>query len=231
MKRTPVAYADVPPLLIKAVLATEDEHFFEHPGIDYRGVIRGFISRAASGTRGRRQHDHAAGSAHARRDEASGIELGLRPVRREIQGVDPRVSHGAGVHEGRDSRALFEYELLRPALVWRRDRRADLFRQVARRADGFGDRDPRRHSAAADRVESRVRARSARRPGAAYVLRRMQRDARDQRRGVPGGARRAHRRQGVRSADGSSRRPTSPRWSEPRWFGASATRRRRPGSR
>ena len=51
MKRTPVAYADMPPLLIKAVLATEDEHFFEHPGIDYRGVIRGFLAELSSGQR------------------------------------------------------------------------------------------------------------------------------------------------------------------------------------
>jgi penicillin-binding protein 1A len=49
MKRTPVVYADVPPLLIKAVLATEDEHFFEHPGIDYRGVIRGFLAELGIG--------------------------------------------------------------------------------------------------------------------------------------------------------------------------------------
>src|SRR5688572_22926195 len=49
MKRTPVAYADVPPLLIKAVLATEDERFFEHPGIDYRGVVRGFIAELGIG--------------------------------------------------------------------------------------------------------------------------------------------------------------------------------------
>src|SRR6185295_13629476 len=44
MKRTPVAYEDIPPLLIKAVLAAEDEHFFEHPGVDYRGVIRGVLN-------------------------------------------------------------------------------------------------------------------------------------------------------------------------------------------
>jgi penicillin-binding protein 1A len=43
-KRTPVAYEHIPPLLIKAVLAAEDEHFFEHPGIDWRGVIRAAIS-------------------------------------------------------------------------------------------------------------------------------------------------------------------------------------------
>ena len=44
MRRTPVIYADVPPLLVKAILATEDEHFFEHPGIDYRGIIRAALS-------------------------------------------------------------------------------------------------------------------------------------------------------------------------------------------
>jgi penicillin-binding protein 1A len=54
MKRAPTAYEDIPPLLIKAVLAAEDEHFFEHPGVDYRGVIRGAINelRASGGTVG-----------------------------------------------------------------------------------------------------------------------------------------------------------------------------------
>lgn len=44
VKRQPVAYADIPPLLVNAVLAAEDEHFFEHPGIDYRGIIRAALS-------------------------------------------------------------------------------------------------------------------------------------------------------------------------------------------
>jgi penicillin-binding protein 1A len=44
VKRQPIDYADVPPLLVKAVLAAEDEHFFEHPGIDFRGVIRALLS-------------------------------------------------------------------------------------------------------------------------------------------------------------------------------------------
>jgi len=44
IKRTPVAYEDIPPLLIKAVLAAEDEHFFEHAGVDYRGVLRGILN-------------------------------------------------------------------------------------------------------------------------------------------------------------------------------------------
>jgi penicillin-binding protein 1A len=44
VKRTPVSYDDIPPLLVKAVLAAEDEHFFEHAGVDYRGVLRGILN-------------------------------------------------------------------------------------------------------------------------------------------------------------------------------------------
>lgn len=47
-KRTPVSYDDIPPLLVKAVVAAEDEYFFEHPGIDWRGVIRGAINELRS---------------------------------------------------------------------------------------------------------------------------------------------------------------------------------------
>ena len=109
MKRTPVAYADIPPLLVKAVLATEDEHFFEHPGVDYRGVIRGASTSSRVTTESAAARSPSRSRARSTSEE-SGIELGVRAVRREIQGVDPRVSHGAGVHEGRDSRALFEHE-------------------------------------------------------------------------------------------------------------------------
>jgi penicillin-binding protein 1A len=48
MKRTPVAYDDIPPLLVKAIVAAEDEHFFQHPGVDYRGVIRGAVNELSS---------------------------------------------------------------------------------------------------------------------------------------------------------------------------------------
>ena len=106
MKRTPVAYADIPPLLIKAVWRPRTSASSSIPASTIAASSAASLTSSARATRGRRQHDHAAGSAHARRDEASGTELRLRPVRREVQGVDPRVSHGAGVHEGRDPRAL-----------------------------------------------------------------------------------------------------------------------------
>ena len=48
-KRTPVAYEDIPPLLVKAVVAAEDEYFFEHPGVDWRGIVRGVIAELGIG--------------------------------------------------------------------------------------------------------------------------------------------------------------------------------------
>ena len=38
--RIPVAYAEVPPALIKALLAVEDRNYFTHHGVDPRGVLR-----------------------------------------------------------------------------------------------------------------------------------------------------------------------------------------------
>lgn len=48
MKRAPVAYEDLPPLLVEAMLAAEDERFFEHAGIDYRGVLRAIWNELGS---------------------------------------------------------------------------------------------------------------------------------------------------------------------------------------
>lgn len=39
-RRIPLELSEMPPLLIKAVLATEDSRFYEHPGIDLIGVMR-----------------------------------------------------------------------------------------------------------------------------------------------------------------------------------------------
>jgi penicillin-binding protein 1A len=38
--RQPVAYADLPPLLVAAILAAEDVRFFAHRGVDVRAVVR-----------------------------------------------------------------------------------------------------------------------------------------------------------------------------------------------
>ncbi|MCD6056014.1 MAG: peptidase [Gammaproteobacteria bacterium] len=48
-RRNPVPISDIPPLLIQAILATEDQRFYKHPGIDPIGLSRAVIRLLASG--------------------------------------------------------------------------------------------------------------------------------------------------------------------------------------
>ena len=48
-RRIPVEYDAIPPQLIDAFLAAEDDRFFEHPGVDYQGIIRAAYSLAVTG--------------------------------------------------------------------------------------------------------------------------------------------------------------------------------------
>jgi len=52
-RRAVVSIADVPPLLKHAIIAAEDERFYQHPGIDYIGVLRAAYANLVAG--GRRQ--------------------------------------------------------------------------------------------------------------------------------------------------------------------------------
>ena len=44
-KRKVIGFRDLPPHLIKAITVTEDRSFFEHYGVNIRGIIRAFIRR------------------------------------------------------------------------------------------------------------------------------------------------------------------------------------------
>lgn len=47
--RTPIKYADLPQHLVDALIATEDERFYEHSGIDSKGTVRAVLSFGSSG--------------------------------------------------------------------------------------------------------------------------------------------------------------------------------------
>jgi len=48
-QRAPAEYEDIPSVLIQAVLAAEDDRFFEHPGFDYQGYLRAGLNFLLSG--------------------------------------------------------------------------------------------------------------------------------------------------------------------------------------
>ncbi len=50
-RRIPLEYIDIPPPLVQAVLAAEDDRFFSHPGVDYQGILRAVYSLVTTGVR------------------------------------------------------------------------------------------------------------------------------------------------------------------------------------
>ena len=48
-RRSVVHIQNVPPLMKNAILAAEDNRFFEHSGVDFKGIARAFVSNLVSG--------------------------------------------------------------------------------------------------------------------------------------------------------------------------------------
>ena len=48
-RRIPLSFAELPPSMIDAFLAAEDDRFFEHPGVDYQGLLRAGINLVLTG--------------------------------------------------------------------------------------------------------------------------------------------------------------------------------------
>ena len=42
IRRDPVPYEQIPPMMINSVIASEDPRFYSHSGVDIRGLMRGF---------------------------------------------------------------------------------------------------------------------------------------------------------------------------------------------
>jgi penicillin-binding protein 1A len=51
-RRTPLEFEEVPPLMVKAVLAAEDERFYQHPGVDWQGLTRAVLHLVRTGEKG-----------------------------------------------------------------------------------------------------------------------------------------------------------------------------------
>lgn len=51
-RRSPIRYEDIPPIFIDALLASEDDAFFEHSGIDLKGLTRATLELIRTGRKG-----------------------------------------------------------------------------------------------------------------------------------------------------------------------------------
>jgi len=48
-KRTPISLVEVPDLMIKAILAAEDDRYYQHPGVDWQGILRAALHLVKTG--------------------------------------------------------------------------------------------------------------------------------------------------------------------------------------
>jgi penicillin-binding protein 1A len=48
-RRAPLSYEQFPPYMIQAMMAAEDARFFEHPGVDYQGILRAVYTLVRTG--------------------------------------------------------------------------------------------------------------------------------------------------------------------------------------
>ncbi len=51
-RRMPVRLHEVPPAMVQAVIAAEDERFFQHPGVDWQGLVRAAAYLVRTGEKG-----------------------------------------------------------------------------------------------------------------------------------------------------------------------------------
>ena len=51
-RRTPLEFEQIPDLMVKAVLAAEDERFYQHPGVDWQGLARAVVHIVRTGEKG-----------------------------------------------------------------------------------------------------------------------------------------------------------------------------------
>jgi penicillin-binding protein 1A len=51
IRRAPVSFNQIPPLLVSALIATEDQRYYEHSGVDFRGLARAIVNLMLTGTK------------------------------------------------------------------------------------------------------------------------------------------------------------------------------------
>jgi penicillin-binding protein 1A len=84
--RTNVKYENLNPLLVKALIATEDARFYEHSGIDVRALMRVFLSRGEKGG-GSTISQQLAKMLFPRENISGGMDMVIRKLREWVIAV------------------------------------------------------------------------------------------------------------------------------------------------
>ena len=149
-RRSPVDFKDVPPLLVKAFLATEDSRFFEHDGVDITGIGRAAINYLKTGERSQ------GGSTITMQVARNFFLSPEKTFQRKFAELLLAMHIERTLTKQEILETLSEQDLLRTPGLRHLRRRRPLLQQVPRRAHPPGDGDARRHPEGALREQSRV---------------------------------------------------------------------------
>ena len=168
--RTDVPLAEVALVMRQATVAAEDARFYEHGGVDVRGVLRAFVANkvGGGGTAGRLDADHAVRPQRAqerpRPDRGAARRGDRHHAGPQAPGDAVRAGAGAAAVQGRDPEPLPEHRLLRCRGVRHRRRQpAVLLASRPGRADPGRGGPARRPGALAGRRTARSAATPRRR--------------------------------------------------------------------
>ena len=210
-RRIWVPLANIPDFVQKAFVAAEDRRFFQHHGVDERGIIRAFIGNLADP--GRPQGGSTI-TQQVVKNLLVGDDVTYERKIREMIVASRRREHAEQIG---NPRALSQLRLSRPRRLGRRDGRAQLFRQVGEGPHACRRRDAGRPAQRAELLQSRPPSRS--RQGAARLRARPHAGRRrDHRRAEGPRACRAAQARGLRAA-AARQRLSLHRFSRPRGEG------------
>ena len=147
-RRIWVPLKDIPLHVQKAFLAAEDKRFYEHKGVDERGLIRAMVSNLA---RPGRPQGGSTITQQVVKNLLVGDDVTYERKMREVV-IASRVEHDA--LQGRYSRDLSQHDLSRARRLRDRARRPQLFRQAGRGPVGGRGGDARRPHQGADLLQS-----------------------------------------------------------------------------
>ncbi len=137
-RRIPVAREQIPQVVVDAFLASEDDRFFEHPGVDWQGLVRALATNVSAG--GVREGGGTITMQLARNT----VLTSERTLRRKLKEVFLALRIEREFDKAGDPDAVPEPDFPRPAGLRHRRRRGDLLQQARPGPDAAGGRDDRR---------------------------------------------------------------------------------------
>ena len=107
-KRSPVSYNKVPQQLINAFIASEDQRFYSHNGVDLRGLLRAIVKLVASGKK------KQGGSTITMQVARNFLLTREKTYTRKIKEIILALKIENELTKKRNSRALYQQNIFRP---------------------------------------------------------------------------------------------------------------------